>query len=135
MTFEQYVQLRLSLATLAERIGCSADSGSLGWIYCYPNAINLVLHDLMSRSLTRMRTRGKVDLGEDGYYVWGGLDQWERNEQRDKDFLILPMMQENGIDRNIPVIVGVGDNLPRIRLNSMIINLISVGQTWNRSNI
>ena len=41
------------------------------------------------------------------------------------------MMQESDIDRIIPVSAEVEDNVPRIRLNPMIIKPISEGQTWN----
>ena len=39
----------------------------------------------------------------------GTLTSWERNGPRDKD-LTLPVMQENGIDRIIPVLLEVEDN-------------------------
>ena len=48
------------------------------------------------------------DLGEDSYYGWD-IDQWVRNGPRDKD-LTLPVMQANGVDRIIPVIVEVEVN-------------------------
>ncbi|KIL64828.1 hypothetical protein M378DRAFT_564851 [Amanita muscaria Koide BX008] len=115
LTFEQhpdYVRLRLSLATLAERMGYSADSGSLDWTYacCYPKTTNLILHDPDVSLPEEDEDEGEddEDLGKDSYYGWD-LDQWERNGPRDKD-LTLPMMQENGVDRIIPVIVEVEDN-------------------------
>lgn len=113
LTFEQrpdYVRLRLSLATLAERMGCSADSGSLDWTCCYPKTTNLILHDTDVSFPDEDEDEGEddEDLGKDSYYGWD-LDQWERNGPRDKD-LTLPVMQESGVDRIIPVIIEVEDN-------------------------
>ena len=113
LTFEQhpdYVQLRLSLATLAETMGCSADGGSLDWTCCCPKTTNLILDDPDVSIPDEDEDEGEddEDLGEDSYYGWD-IDQWVRNGPRDKD-LTLPVMQANGIDRIIPVIVEVEVN-------------------------
>ena len=86
-------------------MGCSADSGSLDWTCCY-----LILHDPDVSLPDEDEDEGEddEDLGEDSYYGWD-LDQWERNGPRDKD-LTLPVVQENGVDRIIPVILEVEDN-------------------------
>jgi hypothetical protein len=103
-----YGTVRCSFASLAERLGYSADSGPLNWTPCYPKTTNLIPKVLIPDEEEPEGDDSDDDLGEDSYYGMD-IDIWERQGERDKD-VTLSAKEEADLDSITPLIVEVQDN-------------------------